>query len=104
MYDHIVQDCGYLPFGVTLASLQPDHERPTTAAGLEGPGPEHHFLGTLTREEAAPLVVALHRQLRECCDLMGIGLGLPRNDTVAEDKVRPGHTVHRMFSITLYTL
>lgn len=29
-------------------------------------------------------VCELHAALRDCCDMMGIGLGLPRNDTVVE--------------------
>ena len=30
---------------------------------------------------------ALHDQLRDCVDLMGIGTGMPRADTVAEEGV-----------------
>ena len=32
-------------------------------------------------------VETLHDQLRDCVDLMGIGTGMPRGDTVAEEGV-----------------
>lgn len=30
-------------------------------------------------------VETLHDQLRDCVDLMGIGTGMPRTDTIAEE-------------------
>ena len=30
-------------------------------------------------------VEKLHRRLRDCVDVMGVGVGLPRADTVAEE-------------------
>ena len=32
-------------------------------------------------------VETLHDQLRDCVDLMGIGTGMPRGDTIAEEGV-----------------
>lgn len=32
-------------------------------------------------------VETLHDQLRDCVDLMGIGTGMPRTDTIAEEGV-----------------
>ncbi|KAK9814268.1 hypothetical protein WJX72_003136 [[Myrmecia] bisecta] len=81
MYDCIVQDSPLLPSGVTLPAV------------LEGCNHEdiEDILASLPTEgviSAAALITAvqkLHARLRDCVDLMGIGVGLPCGDTVAEE-------------------
>ncbi|KAF8066309.1 strawberry notch-like protein [Scenedesmus sp. PABB004] len=42
----------------------------------------------MSTDEVAASVSAFHHELRSCCDVMGIGLGASRGDTVAEDRLR----------------
>jgi hypothetical protein len=35
-------------------------------------------------------VAALHREFRGYCDMMGVGLALPRGDSVVEEKAKEG--------------
>jgi hypothetical protein len=46
--------------------------------------------GLLTADLLMAHVAALHREFRSYCEMMGIGLALPRGDTVVEEKAKEG--------------
>jgi hypothetical protein len=59
------------PAGYGPAELSPD--KPGSAG-----------TAALPATQISMVISELHHELRSCCDMMGIGLGLPRVDTVAE--------------------
>ncbi|GAB4817714.1 hypothetical protein N2152v2_004760 [Parachlorella kessleri] len=81
MYDFLVLDNPQLPKGVRLQAVLegiPEEE-------LEGILPQLPEGGRLNAAQLVEAVQRLHGRLRECVDVMGVGLDLPRADTVAEE-------------------
>lgn len=58
---------------------------PPVAAGADGAAAAEALAEREDRRMRRAVAVAqLHAEFRDCCDIMGIGLGAPRGDTVAE--------------------
>ncbi|KAK9833324.1 hypothetical protein WJX81_006479 [Elliptochloris bilobata] len=90
MYDHILLESELLPNGVNLMDVVEDTPEPEAeevlapmALGLRGER------GRASAEEMVASVQGLHRRLRDCVDIMGVGVGLPRADHIAEEGITP---------------
>jgi hypothetical protein len=112
MYDHIVSASPALPAGVVgpaalLADTTPEalQQLPALAALAAWQQRQQPGAGVAVGRAGAPsaelgaLLEALHEEMRGACDTMGIGLGLPRNDTVAEVRRRQGFVICMAVSV-----
>ncbi|DBA97285.1 hypothetical protein WJX77_012218 [Trebouxia sp. C0004] len=81
MYDCIIQCSPLLPSGVTLAEVL-EGSSANDVKDIVASLPDS---GTISAAAMIAAVETLHDQLRDCVDLMGIGLGASRADTVAEE-------------------
>lgn len=86
MYDFIVLGSPLLPPGVRLSQVAEGIPEEDLRGWYPFPGED----GRLTAAAMVAGIQALHARLRDSVDLMGIGLALPRGDTVAEDAAAAG--------------
>eukprot|EP00775_Hariotina_reticulata_P007699 gene7699-7898_t len=73
-----------LPAAGSTAGYAPAELSPDKAGGAG--------TAALSAAQASMAISELHHELRSCCDMMGIGLGLPRTDTVAEEQMKDAST------------
>ncbi|KAF6265497.1 hypothetical protein COO60DRAFT_1623874 [Scenedesmus sp. NREL 46B-D3] len=105
MYDAIVTESPQLPSGVTVSALLKDllvFPASSSGAGTVAAAEEALLVAALTGKAPPPAAAAaymtpaqvgaavaeLHRELRGCCDMMGIGLSGRSNDSVVEDRLK----------------
>lgn len=78
MYDHITLALPQLPPGVSMAEVVQDSE-------------EAELIAAAAADTVSPAQVEqLHADLRDCCDLMGIGLSGQSRDTIVEADTAAG--------------